>query len=212
MKNFDFNNIQDFDKHINLSIPNYDFLSNHLKFLIEALTEKETNVIDLGCSTGALLLNLDKNLSCNYYGYDLSDLLPEKNIDNITFLKEDITKSKYPQNCSVISSIFTLQFLPRHKRKEVIEKSYSSLNEGGYFIICEKTHSNDPCLESITNSIYYKYKRENFTDNEILEKQQQLTGVMKLKTLSELEKELSLFSFVEVFWKSYGFCGIIARK
>lgn len=212
MKEFDFNKIDDFDKHINLSIPNYEFLKNQVKFFVEALTEKETNVVDLGCSTGALLLSVEKEKSCNYYGFDISNLLPDENIDGINFLKKDILKIEYPQNCSVISSVFTLQFLPRHKRKEVIKKVYDSLNEGGYFIVCEKTHSSDPILESITNSVYFKYKREHFTDEEILQKQQELTSVMKLKTVPEIEDELSDFSMVEIFWKSYGFCGFIARK
>lgn len=212
MEKFDFNKIKDFDKHINLSIPNYDFLSNHVKLLIEALTEKETNIIDLGCSTGALLLGLDKEDSCNYYGYDISDLIPNNNIDKIIFKKEDITKVTLPENSSVVSSIFTLQFLPRHKRQKVIEKVYDSLNEGGYFIVCEKTHSEDRIIESINNSIYYKYKRNYFEDHEILEKQQQLTSVMKLKTIEEIKSELKQFSMIEIFWKSYGFCGFIARK
>lgn len=212
MKSFDFNKIDDFDKHINLSIPNYEFLKNQVKFLIEALTEKETNVVDLGCSTGALLLSLDKTPSCSYYGYDISNLLPEEDLEGIHFEKSDILEIEYPNNCSVISSIFTLQFLPRHKRSEVVSKVYDSLNEGGYFIMCEKTHSSDPVLESITNSVYYKYKREHFSDEEILQKQQELTNVMKLKTVLEIEKELSMFSTVEIFWKSYGFCGFIARK
>lgn len=212
MKEFDFNKIQDFDRHINLSIPNYDFLSNHVKFLIEALTERETNVIDLGCSTGSLLLSLERDSTCNYYGYDISNLIPLDLDTEINFENKDILKTDYPDNTSVISSIFTLQFLPTHKRKEVIRKVYNSLNEGGYFIVCEKTHSDDPSLESITNSVYYKYKRKHFTDEEILQKQQELTSVMKLKTPKMIESELSDFSFVEMFWKSYGFCGFIARK
>lgn len=212
MKEFDFNKINDFDKHINLSIPNYNFLKDHIKFLIEALSENETNIVDLGCSTGSLLLSLDKKESCNYIGYDISNLIPTESINNINFKKEDITKINYPKNTSVISSIFTLQFLPTHKRKDVIKKSYDALNESGYFIICEKTHSSDPCLESITNSIYYKYKRKHFTDEEIVQKQQELTSVMKLKTIKEIESELKDFSYKEIFWKSYGFCGIIARK
>lgn len=214
MKQFDFNKIENFDKHINLSIPNYDFLKEHVRFLIEALTEKDTNVLDLGCSTGSLLFGVDKQKNNKYIGYDISDLIPDYNDEenNLFFKKEDLLEADLPDNCSVISSIFTLQFLPRHKRKNVVKKVYDSLNDGGYFIICEKTHSEDPCLESITNSIYYKYKSKNFSSEEILEKQQALTSVMKLKTVKEIFEELNEFSHVEIFWKSYGFCGLIARK
>ena len=213
MKDFDFNEIDDFDKHIDLSIPNYDFLKKHLIFMIEALSENNTLILDLGCSTGSLLKELNKKKSCQYIGYDLSNLIENnKNIDNLKFIKGDITKLDYPSNASIISSIFTLQFIPQQERKLVIKKAFDSLNEGGYFIICEKTHSIDPIIENITNSIYYKYKRQNFTDTEILQKQQQLTNIMKLKTTKGLEDELKMFSHSEIFWKSYGFCGIIARK
>ncbi len=212
MDDFDFNNITDFDNHISLSIPNYHFLKSHVTLLMESLTEDETNVLDLGCSTGSLLLGMDRKKNCKYFGYDLSNLLPKEGKEGLVFEQSDITKLDYPNNASVINSMFTLQFLPTHKRSGVIKKVYESLNDGGYFIICEKVHSDDPCLESITNSIYYKYKRKNFTDTEILTKQQELTRVMKLRTEKQIKKELENFSYQETFWKSYGFIGIIARK
>ena len=214
MDKFDFNKIKDFDRHINLSIPNYDFLKENIIYLIEALTENETKVLDLGCSTGSLLFEINKLKNNTYIGYDISNLLPEADYskDNLYFKKENIIDVDLPDNASVISSIFTLQFLPTHKRKTVIDKVYESLNKDGYFIVCEKIHAIDPCLESITNAIYYKYKGKHFSSEEILKKQQGLTSVMKLKTMPALLNELNKFSMVEVFWKSYGFCGIIARK
>ena len=212
MQKFDFNKIDDFDRHIDLSIPNYSFLKEHIKYLIETLTEDHSNIIDLGCSTGNLLLSLDRKNTCNYYGFDTSNLLSDVSEENLSFKNYDITKVDYPDNTSIISSIFTLQFLPRQKRKEVIQKAYNSLNEGGYFILCEKTHSNDVVLENITNSIYYRFKSKNFNPDEILKKQQELACSMKLKTITDIEDELSIFKFSEVFWKSYGFAGFIARK
>ena len=212
MKKFDFNKIDDFDKHISLSIPNYEFLKEHIVYLIEALTEENTNILDLGCSTGSLLKSIDKRESCQYFGYDTSNLLPSANQPNIHFQNKDIVKDSLVDNCSIISSIFTLQFLPSHERKNVIQKIHHSLNEGGYFILCEKTHSVNPLLENITNSIYYRFKKNSFSAEEILEKQQQLASSMKLKTMDEIEKELSIFSHFEVFWKSYGFVGYIIKK
>lgn len=212
MKSFNFNEIENFDNHINLSIPNYDFLKNHIKFFIEAIQEDDTNVLDLGCSTGSLLIELDKKENINYYGYDISNLIPNIKSDNLKFIKEDLDKIDFPDNASVITSIFTLQFLPSNKRKNVLKKIYNSLNKGAYFIMCEKIYLEDKNLENLNNIIYYKYKRKNFSDTEILKKQEELANVMKLKTLKEIEEELSNFSNIECFWKSYGFCGIIAKK
>jgi tRNA (cmo5U34)-methyltransferase len=211
-KGFNFDSVEDFDKHIYLSIPNYDFLCEHIQYLIETLTEIDTTIFDIGCSTGKLLKNIDKNPSCSYIGMDMSSIISVDGSENVSFIKKDITKEDFPDNCSVISSVFTLQFLPSHERKNVIKKAYDSLNEGGHFIVCEKTHSEIPAIESITNSIYYRFKSKNFTPEEIFKKQQELAVSMKLKTSPMIFDELKEFSYVEIFWKSYGFMGFLAKK
>jgi tRNA (cmo5U34)-methyltransferase len=213
MNKFEFDSVDDFDKHIDLSIPNYKFLLEHIKYMIDALSEDYTNILDLGCSTGNLLKSIDKREDCNYFGYDISEIMPKESFDNNLFFEnKNISKEELIENCSIISSIFTLQFLPSNKRKNVIKKVYDSLNDGGHFIVCEKVHSPDPLLENITNSIYYRFKSKNFSANEILEKQQKLANSMKLKTTNEIFDELSDFKYKEIFWKSYGFVGFIARK
>ena len=95
MKKFDFNKIDDFDKHISLSIPNYEFLKEHIVYLIEALTEENTNILDLGCSTGSLLKSIDKRESCQYFGFDTSNLLPKINQPNTHFQNRDIVKDNF---------------------------------------------------------------------------------------------------------------------
>jgi tRNA (cmo5U34)-methyltransferase len=213
MKTFDFDTIEDFDTHIALSIPNYDFLAEHVLYLIEALTEGDSAVVDLGCSTGKMLKTIDRREDCQYFGYDISSLLPKGNDKiNLFFEQRDIVKDAFKQGCSVISAVFTLQFLPRHQRQLVIDKAYKALNAGGYFIVVEKTHSATPLIENLTNAIYYRYKQKNFSSEAILEKQQSLASVMKLHTSEEIMQELSAFTAVEIFWKSYGFTGYIARK
>ena len=54
MKNkpFEFDAIEDFDKHINLSIPSYDTLSNVFTGITCAFGYPESAVVDIGCSTG----------------------------------------------------------------------------------------------------------------------------------------------------------------
>lgn len=209
---FDFNTVDDFDKHIELSIPNYNFLIENVKYMTECLVDGGTNMLDIGCSTGKMLFDIKKETSCSYIGYDISNLLPKYNDSNLSFRDTNVITDDIINNCSVITSIFTLQFLPRNKRQCVIDKIYNSLNKGGAFIMCEKTYSNNSLIGDITNSIYYKYKLKSFTADEILEKQQKLAVTMKLNTTDEIFKELSMFSHVEVFWKSYGFVGFIAIK
>jgi len=77
LKTFDFNKIEDFDEHIRLSIPNYDFLFEQVKVLVEAFAEEECPVVDVGCSTGRLVSSLTVS-QC--YGIDSSSLIDNEKL------------------------------------------------------------------------------------------------------------------------------------
>ena len=72
MKNkpFEFDAIDDFDKHINLSIPSYDTLSNVFTGITCAFGHPESAVVDIGCSTGKFLSDLPQIDECTYIGID----------------------------------------------------------------------------------------------------------------------------------------------
>lgn len=66
----------------------------------------------------------------------------------------------------------------------------------------------------IYNDMYYDFKRNNFNDTDILDKNVSLRGIMKPLTLEEninILKE-SGFSEYEVFLKYNNFVGIMAIK
>ena len=76
MKNkpFEFDTIEDFDKHINLSIPSYETLSDVFTGVACAFAQPESSVVDVGCSTGKFLSDLPKANDCNYIGIDKTEL------------------------------------------------------------------------------------------------------------------------------------------
>ena len=76
MEKFSFDTINDFDNHIIKSIPNYDILFSSIKSISEYFFCENTNVYDLGCSTGKLLKSINNN--CNKIGYDIANLLPKE--------------------------------------------------------------------------------------------------------------------------------------
>jgi hypothetical protein len=45
----------------------------------------------------------------------------------------------YFENCSYVTSLFTLQFMPIKDRKTVVQNIYNGLNPGGAFVFAEKT-------------------------------------------------------------------------
>lgn len=210
---FDFNKISNFDKHINMSIPNYDELIDQIIQISEYVIDKNTNVYDIGCSTGRLFSMMDTaDQDISYIGIDNSVLIHSGTpTDNVNFISSDIVDCDM-DNASFITSIFTLQFLSRKKRAQVIRNMASALNTNGIAIICEKTYSKNSMVQDITNSIYYEFKQQSFTDVEILNKDRQLRSAFKLNTVDQLIHELSAIGDVDIFWRRYNFVGFIVTK
>lgn len=222
---FSFKTINDFDEHISLSIPNYKFLAAQCKQYAEYFVRDFTNVVDLGCSTGKFLNELPNRDSVGYYGYDIADNLFLKNTkSNLNLIKEDLVTlaentmnrspliDRYPEDISFAISLFTLQFLPPIKRQLVINAISESMTRGGAFISCEKVLSTEPKLQDITNSIYYEFKNESFTGDQILSKERDLRKIMTPQSIEESIRQLSVIGKPNLFWMSYNFVGIIVIK
>ena len=86
----------------------------------------------------------------HYYGIEVADgfvgdmksreikLNSDYSWNKIKFLHEDVRDSMI-SNASLITSVFTLQFMSMRDRLPMIKKVYNGLNEGGAFIFAEKT-------------------------------------------------------------------------
>jgi tRNA (cmo5U34)-methyltransferase len=211
MEKFNFNTIQDFDEHIQKSIPNYNILIDCILSMSEYFIEKNTIIYDLGCSTGKFLKSIKHdNLKI---GYDESNLLPAYDND-IEFKKSDLNGKFEIKNASIVYSIFTMQFLKRSSRLNYCKTVFEGLNEGGAFILCEKIYQDNGLLQEVMAFSHYDYKRQNFESEEILSKEVDLRYIMKPNTLEqniELLKKVG-FSKVTQFWQSYNFIGLIAIK
>lgn len=208
---FDFNTIKDFDDHIRKSIPDFSTLDYYIKEFIYAYQQKNTAVIDLGCSTGSRILDLERDDSISYFGVDSSDLIKEGVRDGINFVKENVLDFNFVES-SVITSVFFLQFLSRIQRRTVLEKIKNHLVSGGVFICCEKIHFDNSRMESISSSIAMNWKRNNFSDAEILDKNFKLKNTMFLLTYEALKEELNGIGEAIQFWQSQGFVGFIVIK
>lgn len=216
-EDFSFNDIKDFDNHIEVSIPNYIHITDLILNLSTYFINDNSNIYDLGCSTGILLNKLSyHNQSKNNYfiGYDCSDnLLPESN-GNKLFINQDITSDVLFTNTNLILSIFTLQFISIDKRIKLINKIYSNLNKGGAFIFTEKIYLENGFIQDIFNFCHYDIKQSSFTEKEILGKQMKLRRIMKPLTEKEnieILKEAG-FKIIEGFFQSLNFKGWVCIK
>lgn len=218
---FSFKTVGNFDEHINISIPNYNFLANQCKQYSDYFVREHTNVVDLGCSSGKFLNSLKHIDNVDYCGYDVADNLFLKDIaENVFLAKRDLVEMaegktptmSFPQDISFAISLFTLQFLPPIKRQAVIEAVGKNMTKGSAFISCEKIYSSNAKLQDITNSIYYEFKNESFTGDQILSKERDLRRIMSPLSLNESIRQLECIGQPSVFFMSYNFVGLIVIK
>jgi len=213
-----------FDAHIDQSVRGYSNLwSDVLKFS-EYFVEDNTCVVDIGCSTGKLLKAMKEQNDkfapkCYYKGIEIEeDFFPELiDGDNLKFYKRDVRAFEWVTgavNCSLVTSIFSLQFMPKTNRQMIMDRIYEALVKGGAFIFSEKIFSTDSQLQEMMQFCYYDYKRQFYSAEELLDKEVNLRHMMKPLTYEELIEMVQQAGFesVQPFWQNFNFVGIIAIK
>ncbi len=210
---FDFSKVDNFDKHINMSIPHYDTLIKNFSGLINYYSQFESNVLDLGCSTGSLLGALQKKDSCTYIGVDKIHFKENSSAQKKwKFVQDDIENylsNNIFSSYSVISSVFTLQFLPQQKRKNVLNYIKQHINSNTVFLVSEKVYLDNAKLQTLIHKLHLEEKRKNFEDKDILDKELQLMNSMFCLSETELYKELAELGKVTKIWQSYNFMGFV---
>lgn len=212
-----------FDNHINHSIRGYDDLCDDVIKLSQYFVEDDSNVVDIGCSTGKMLkIMIQQNTfapKAKYVGVEIeSDFYSkydedEKNNINLTYARSDIVDYDF-YDCSYVTSIFTLQFIDKYRRSRIVKNIYNALHSGGAFVFAEKTISEYSKIHEIRTSIYYDYKRKYFDYDDIMTKEQKLRYMQKPMSGDEIIEMCNSAGFdkVDTFWQNHAFIGFIAIK
>ena len=213
-----------FDAHIDQSVRGYSNLWTDVLKFSEYFVEDGTCVVDIGCSTGKLLKAMKEQNDkfapkCFYKGIEIEeDFFPELiDEENLKFYKTDVRSFEWVTgavNCGLVTSIFSLQFMPKTNRQQIIDRIYEALVKGGAFIFSEKIFSTDSQLQEMMQFCYYDYKRQFYSAEELLDKEVNLRHMMKPLTYQELIEMVQQAGFesVQPFWQNYNFVGIIAIK
>lgn len=215
-----------FDDMVERSVPYYNEIQ---RMIIEQVCEfavPDTNVYDLGCSTGTTFLNLNPLIDerIRFVGVDDSaDMLQkcEEKLKEAKFKRPyelknaDLHQDFVIENASAVVLCLTLQFVRPIYREKLLRRIYEGLNPGGVLVISEKILAEDSLFNRNFIKYYYDYKRRNqYSELEISQKREALENVLIPYKLSENVKMLmeAGFSHTEVFFKWYNFSGFIAIK
>lgn len=215
-----------FDDMVNRSVPFYREIQRMMGELAADYAEPGTDIYDLGCATGATLINMDKSIEgdMRFIGIDDSpdmldqcrSKLKESGLKHPFELRVgDLDKALDISNASVVILCLTLQFVRPMNREKLLQRIFNGLNSGGALILVEKILAEDSVFNRDFIKYYYNYKRRNhYSDMEISQKREALENILIPYKLSE---NISLlqntgFAHYEVFFKWYNFAGLIAVK
>ena len=216
-----------FDDMVSRSVPYYDEMQRMSAELAGDFATEGSNVYDIGCSTGTTLIEFDKKIkpqNVTLHGLDNSHDMLTRAREKLDAAKLnhpfalgfcDLNKGIQLENASVISLILTLQFTRPLYRERMMQQIYNGLNENGALILIEKLTSEDTIFNRLFIEHYYEYKRKNgYSEMEISNKREALENVLIPYRMEENFDLLKFAGFkkIDVFFRWYNFCGIVAMK
>jgi tRNA (cmo5U34)-methyltransferase len=215
-----------FDDMLDRSVPFYGQVIAMIAEIVGRSVNEGDRVYDLGCSTGATLLELVRILGsrkAQFVGVDNSRAMLDKAIrkaemfgmhKEIQFIEDDITRIELVGAGAVILN-YTLQFINPDLRLEFLKKIHAYLREEGVLILSEKIVCQDENLNQGYLESYHQYKKERgYSELEIANKREALENVLIPLTIQKNCNLLQQAGFrtVETFFQWFNFVSILAIK
>jgi tRNA (cmo5U34)-methyltransferase len=215
-----------FDDMVKRSVPFYEEIQRMVAELATEFATPGSSVYDLGCSTGTTLLYLHPLLppSIRFVGIDNSqDMIDrcrakfraQQLLRPHELRRFDLNAGIAIENASVVLMLLTLQFIRPLYRDNLLTRIYDGLTASGCLILVEKVIGEDSLLNRLYIKYYYDLKRRNgYSETEISQKREALENVLVPYKLLENREALlrAGFRYVDVFFKWYNFCAMVAIK
>lgn len=214
-----------FDDMVGRSVPLYGEIQRMITELVGDFAVDGTNVYDLGCSTCATFRRLaDLDRAVTFVGIDESQAMLDQarqELDRAGFsrpvqlLRQDLHEGLEIHNASVVILCLTLQFVRPLHRERVMRAIREGIQPNGALIVVEKVLAEDTMMNRFFIKHYYDLKRRHgYSEIEIAQKREALENVLVPYRLAENEQLLrdAGFRHVELFFKWYNFCGMVAVR
>jgi tRNA (cmo5U34)-methyltransferase len=214
-----------FDDMLERSIPQYEVMRALVTLLTVKRIQKNTRVVDIGCSRGAQIAHVKRFIDpgeARFLCLEVSEPMLEasrqrfRNDPTVEIRKHDLRYDKYPSvNASVTLSVLTLQFVPIEYRQDILSDIFKTTVKGGALILVEKVLGGSAGINRDMFSGYLAMKQANgYTKEQIDRKRFALEGVLVPGT-ERFNRELLFqagFHEIDCFWRFLNFAGWIAIK
>ena len=215
-----------FPDMIKRSVPGYATIVSMTGLLAGRYAIAGSSLYDLGCSLGASTLAMRQHVQqpdCRIISVDNSAAMLARcqgivDIDThptpVTLSCADL-QDVVITNASVVVLNFTLQFIPRELRDQVISTIYRGLLPGGIMVLSEKVTFEDPHLDELNIELHHQFKRANgYSNLEVARKRSALENVLLPETLNQHKQRIASagFNSCDVWFQCFNFASIVALK
>jgi tRNA (cmo5U34)-methyltransferase len=179
---------QNFDEHINQSVPFYKECHELGAKVADFFLADGSLAYDLGCSTASFALRLaerNKSKNVRIVGTDsIAEMVAAgkkkcAQYPNVSIEQRDLVDMEF-EPCDFVSSFYTIQFVRPANRQMLFDRIYAALTWGGAFVWFEKVRANDARFQDIMTQLYTDFKLEQgFHPAEIVGKARSLKGVLE---------------------------------
>lgn len=223
---FDHQVVNVFPDMIKRSVPGYTTIISMIGQLSERYAQSGSRCYDLGCSLGAATLAMRhriRSADCQIVAVDNSNAMIDrcaKVIDAdsgevpVQLLCSDLQDVAI-ENASMVVLNFTLQFIAKAERTQIIKRIYDGLLPGGVLILSEKLAFEDSHHQELMIELHHNFKRSNgYSDLEIAQKRSAIEDVLIPETLDEHRTRLQAAGFTssDVWFQCFNFASLIAIK
>ncbi|MDZ4728398.1 MAG: carboxy-S-adenosyl-L-methionine synthase CmoA [Xanthomonadales bacterium] len=197
---FDERVVRVFPDMINRSVPGYGLILPMLGVLARRCVRPGSHVYDLGCSLGAVsqvirqsvtvpnvrIIAVDNSAEMlQRFEADLLDAQSAPDGPEIEMVLGDIATTPI-SNASFSVLNFTLQFIGREQRQDLLQRIAHGTRSGGVLVLSEKIRFSDEAEQALQTEWHHDFKRaQGYSDLEIARKRDALERVMLPDTENE---------------------------
>jgi tRNA (cmo5U34)-methyltransferase len=203
--------VDDYDTVADKVVMKDDELHNYLVNSISFDSNKELNILDLGCGTGhGMLLMLEKFPNSKITGIDFSNkmILASKEklkdfSDRIKLLEKDFNEIEFNEKYDAIVSAIAIHNSSHEQKIRLFKKIFDSLNENGIFINADFIQGESSELEIQYKNIYKTFLKKNLSGDELkvwLRHAFEEDMPMKLSEQFKILREIG-FKEIELIWQ-----------
>lgn len=215
-----------FPDMIKRSVPGYATVVAMTGVMAARYAQADSRLYDLGCSLGASTLAMRQQTlppGCRIIGVDNSSAMLERcrsiietdtHDTPVELACADLAQVEV-RDASVVVLNWTLQFVERERRSEVIAGIYRGLRPGGILVLSEKVTFEDPHLDALNIELHHQFKRANgYSELEIANKRSALENVLVPETLADHRQRIASAGFgsCDVWFQCFNFASLVALK